>query len=59
MRNVTPGEVYEVFKKRTVSSSTAPGMDGVPAYAWKRMPPEFLDCVQTCFTQCLRQGVFP
>ncbi|KAL6418884.1 hypothetical protein ACFW04_014179 [Cataglyphis niger] len=57
--SVTPGEVFKVFKKRKVSGHVSPGPDGVPAKAWKRVPSEFLDAMNICFTACLKKGVFP
>lgn len=57
--SIVPGEVYKVLKKREVSSNTSPGLDGVPAIAWKKVPLEFLDKVVVCFEACLRQGIFP
>lgn len=57
--DITPGELHKVIRRRSTPSSTAPGVDGIPAHAWKRIPEEFMDKLEICFNTCMRQGIFP
>lgn len=55
---VTLQEIKEILRGKRVGNS-APGPDGIPAKIIKKCPDEFLDCIRSTFSQCLRHGVFP
>lgn len=55
---ITPGEVLAVIKLKG-SRNTAPGGDGIRLRAIRCIPTDDLKVMADCFTQCLREEVFP
>lgn len=50
-------EVQEAVKKG--KRNTAPGLDGVVAKIWEKVPEEMIEEMRECFNKCLVEGIFP
>jgi len=56
-REVTTGEVIEIFKRGNPGS--APGPDGVFLRILRRLPREAVEVIADTFSRCLRDDIFP
>lgn len=55
---VTFDEVAGAIKEK-IKKNTAPGPNGIRATVFCLFPSDFLELLATCFTSCLKRGIFP
>jgi hypothetical protein len=56
---VTQEELFAATKRMASRGDVAPGPDGIPGRVWAESMKTLAPCLQSLFTRCLREGVYP